>query len=364
MNYIFEEGKFTNIARVIFLCGSAFSIGDSSDKRTVLKAFLESDNSINKAVILEQNFSLTPVKGKLAYDKIFLKNLLDIELLVALLADYVFIIHESLSTATEVGAFATNQEIIKKMCLIVPDKYNVQENMISRFMKLAFQNRGLYIPSITFYPTLKVNVVSKEISNYHTYFRKNTIQSTLGKRIKEILENQSSKGTYICYKKALYTFSDDYKTVSYRINQAKKVIMLGVPIRIFKLQLMSLFCISELTKPMTSNTELYKITKLVSYIQDCYQKISINTICEKEGLTTDEYSIKVQVLDSGKNLVSIRKSISLQLYLLQAIGFIKLPYNRNPIKIKMSFKDTFKPLSRLNSKLLESELSKGGLFNE
>ena len=58
----------------------------------------------------------------------------------AFLVDYIFIIHETFSTSAELGLFASNINLVKKICLISPNYYSVFDNYISTFIKDAFLN--------------------------------------------------------------------------------------------------------------------------------------------------------------------------------------------------------------------------------
>ena len=104
--YIFKNKEEKNeLYKFIFLCGSKYVKSDVSDKRNVLKKHLENINSSYRIIILEENFSFSKSKIYLDYGDIYMRNLYDVEFLVSLLSDVIFIFHESISTGAEAGLF-------------------------------------------------------------------------------------------------------------------------------------------------------------------------------------------------------------------------------------------------------------------
>lgn len=73
----------------------------------------------------------------------FLKNLNDIETLSAAFANGIIIIHDSISTGAELAAFASNEMLKDKMCVLEPDSTGIEERKISAFLELAFLVRIL-----------------------------------------------------------------------------------------------------------------------------------------------------------------------------------------------------------------------------
>lgn len=221
--YIFSQKIIEKKYTLFFLCGTVFDEENASDKRIVLKKYIESINDKYKAIILEQNFIFRgeSKKGYLAYDQIFLRNLFDVEMLMSLLADKIFIIHESISTAAELGMFASNPNIANKICLLVPDKINVEERKISKFIRMAFMNRSPRIRTIVFYPTVIKNKISPTKSDYHTYFNNNKIGENLGAKIKRFIRYNLKSSVNLSIKKARY--NKPYKEyISYIKNEEQK----------------------------------------------------------------------------------------------------------------------------------------------
>ena len=141
MEYMFiNKPEFAEPIRVIFLCGIKFK-DNETDKRIVLKNYLENDPK-NKVLILEKYFDFAfkndSSTGLLSYYDAELFNLHNIESFAALVATNVIVIHESLSTAGELGVFGSNEALRDRIITLVPDQFSVEEEKLSSFLRLAF----------------------------------------------------------------------------------------------------------------------------------------------------------------------------------------------------------------------------------
>lgn len=117
--YRFNDLTINDPLKIIFLCGSKFN-NEHYDKRIVLKRYLEQKQNIYP-LILEENYEffvdkLKKFQEKIPYSEINLDNLFKVESLTASISDGIIIIHETDSTAAEMGIFATNP-IIRKKCV-------------------------------------------------------------------------------------------------------------------------------------------------------------------------------------------------------------------------------------------------------
>jgi hypothetical protein len=126
---------------IVFLCGNKYTKTDPREKRILLKAFLKENIAHCRAIILEENFIFGRTNMQyLAYDDAFLDGLAQVEQLASLFASKIIIIHETISTAAELGMFAINPALSKKICVLVPDDISIEERKTSGFIKLAFMN--------------------------------------------------------------------------------------------------------------------------------------------------------------------------------------------------------------------------------
>ena len=134
-----ESHCFTRPLTLAFLCGTKYDSANENDKRKILKKFLQSNISDCRALILEENFWFKKTTEKyLSYDEIFLRDLAQIEQMASLYADKIIVVHESLSTAAEIGVFASDPAVAPRVCVLAPDENAIDENKISGFIYLAF----------------------------------------------------------------------------------------------------------------------------------------------------------------------------------------------------------------------------------
>lgn len=327
---------------IVFLCGSKFVPKSAKDKRVILKEFLISSDIQCQTVILEENFTFAKNKhGYLAYDDIFLSNLSKVECLAALYADKIIVIHETISTAAEIGMFASNPALTSKICILFPDDISIEEKKISSFINLAFFNnndpRKGQPTKIKYYPDVEINRSSINKSDYHTYFHENTIGNHLGDKILKFVNN-SSKLERIEFKKAFYGKTNLNKNfVGYFVSKKDKRIDAFIHTEALKIQLLSMFTVDVFR---TDFRKAKLISEHVTYIEDNYKKILLNSIGNIEGIDSKDFSLSIHLV--GTNECKLRQSIGFFLYMLQAIDFIGLEQlsdendNRRKIRIKES----------------------------
>ena len=339
-----EKIEYVDPVNIIFLCGSRYDPESGKDKRIILKDFLKSNDEYCQPIILEEHFVFAKTKkGYLAYDNIFLKNLVGVEKLAALYADKIIVIHETISTAAEIGMFAGEIALTNKVGIVVPDSISIEEDKMSSFIKLAFFNIGdtssLKPKQIIYYPDVEIYRSSKNKSEYHTFFHKNQIGENLGKQILNFIEKPKAP-IKIRIKKSRYNKSSlDNCILSYGINKTNKKITAYVSAQVLKIQLLSML------KVESFRTEFRKEKRIkdhISYAEEKYKEILYETICHLEGLLFDKYSIEVRISDI--NSFNLRQSIGYFFYMLQATGLIGLEqisdnveYNVRKIKISEQF---------------------------
>lgn len=322
---VFKEAiQYVDPLNIIFLCGSKFKPQSGKDKRIILKEYLARNLINSRMVILEENFVFSSSSKKyLAYDDIFLKNLLEVEKLAALYADKVIIIHETLSTAAEIGMLAGDIELTPKICVLVPDDISIEENKVSSFIRLAFFNEQDQVSckprKIVYYPDVEIYRSSKNKSEYHTFFYQNEIGEKLGNQILDFV-NKPKVERDIKFKKAIYGKNyNDNGTLSYSINEAEKRINISLSAGVLKIQLLAMLSIDVFKSSLRN--EIF-IKDHVTNIEDKYKQILVNTVCYIEGLDSSEYSIQVDIIDTAS--CNLRQAIGYFLYMLQAIELIKL----------------------------------------
>ena len=190
--YIFKNKEEKNeLYKFIFLCGSKYVKSDVSDKRNVLKKHLENINSSYKIIILEENFTFSKSTMYLNYGDIYMRNLYDVEFLVSLLSDVIFIFHESISTGAEAGLFLGEASNREKTCLILPNIEAVEEDKLGNFLKLSFFKGKNPVERIIYYPSVRNNITSVNLRNLHTSFVNDSIGKTLSNNINDFIKGKS-----------------------------------------------------------------------------------------------------------------------------------------------------------------------------
>ena len=317
------------------------------DKRIVLKKFLEK-NIKNKVIILEDNFGFKEDDNTiLLYKDIGLRNLCEIESLTAFLSDCIFIIHESLSTATELGVFASNEELRKRICLLVPDELSVEENKLSGFIKLAFTNRGS-VKTIKFFPETYINRISFNTASYHSKFKNNEIGKFLGgninKFINKVVSNQINnkiiRNNYCKPKR---------ENTAYWINKQSKQCVIFIDGMNMKYQIMAVFSLAEFRREFREQEAL---VDAISLVQNYYESILINTVSSKEGEELENYKIEFKICNLSNDNLKLRTAIAYILYLLHAMKCIEIP-NRD-VKQKLIIGRAFTPIYTELAQLINS----------
>ncbi|MBN1061400.1 hypothetical protein DVV95_06140 [Clostridium botulinum] len=349
--YIFSENEVDKGYNAIFLCGVKYNKGNS-DKRNVLKKYLEDLDEKNKVIILEENFKFgKSTRRYLSYDDIFMKNLKDIETLTAIFSDKVFIIHESISTAAEFGMFATNKLLNGKLCLLTPNEYSVEETKITAFLRLAFFYEENNIRNIVFYPEVEQWKTSQFKSDFRTSFFNNKIGINLSNQITDFLNENKEEKISINFKKAVFgKYSNSKNDISYFDDRKNNKLKIKISTQIIKTHIISFFKLLDFRTEIRTNKNL---TDHITYIERFYKRILLNTISEREGKLFD--NIVVSCKDCN---LEFRRIISYTLYLLQAMKLINLVQSEeNTEERKISITMDFENLIMLYDSLIEDKIN-------
>jgi hypothetical protein len=325
MSYIFN--KITSLPKlnIIFLCGSSFDYKNDNDKRKILKEHILKTEQDTFVVILEENFIFGKSNNSfLGYNEIFMKNLKDIEMLTAFFADKVIIIHESISTAAELAAFASDKVLNKKICLLVPYEVAIEEDKISSFLRLAYLKGSDKVNVITFYPEVFKYIISDNHINIRTNFFNNEIGYNLSKKIKSFINTIDWNVDKIDIKPNVYGKpSSNLNIISY------SDVCIYVSVKVVIYQMISLFNLECFKTEIRTHKS---ISDHVSYIEKLYKEIINNTINEEKGKILNINSI---IIKEDKT-ISLRDTIAYSLYLLQAMKLIKFNKSVEGYKITIT----------------------------
>lgn len=337
MLVIKEKFEYTTPFKIVFLCGSHFSRKDKHDKRIILSNYIETNLQNNYTVILEDNFTFAKTsKNYLSYDEIFLKGLAQVEQLASLYADKIIIVHESISTAAELGMFAINPLLADRILILSPDEGSIESEKISGFIKLAFLKEEApenHVHLVRYYPDVALQRYSPYTGEYYAYFHNDQIGSNLGKSLHTFLHISEPPHSLIFRKSRFSKASNDPHIVDYTISEEMKSILLEIHIEALKIHLLALleqdFVRKELRKEQM-------ISLHVNFLCKTYKNILKNTVSLLTGVDTSDFSISVHLKETSCKL---NQAIGYFIYMLQSAKLIKLisSTKQNPTVRKFQF---------------------------
>lgn len=323
--YKFNELTIDADRGIIFLCGTKYKKNSEYDKRNVLKKYIETNYALKNVLILEEHFVFGKREGYLSYDDIFLKNLNDIEILSAAFANGIIIIHDSISTGAELAAFASNELLKGKMCVLEPDNTGIEERKISAFLELAFFGRESSIRRIVYYP----EVYSFELSEKHiekrTNFVNNSITPILGQRICGFIDDCKLDLNIRFEEMKFRKVNRDLGIVSY--SKKDNELQVYVSGQVILYQIMGLLSINNIRKKLRTKQRLYSH---VDFVCNQYKTVLLNTIQKKLKSEVDKISVYIKEIN-----VDFRDVIAYSLYMLQALELISMSKEKDLYKISM-----------------------------
>jgi uncharacterized protein YdhG (YjbR/CyaY superfamily) len=254
-----------------------------------------------------------------------LKNLNDIETLSAAFANGIIIIHDSISTGAELAAFASNELLKSKMCVLEPDNTCVEERKISAFLELAFFGQESSIRRIVYYP----EVYSFEISEKHiekrTNFANNTITPILGQKICDFIDHCKLDLNIRFEEMKFKKVNNDLGIISY--SKTDRELQVYVSGQVVLYQVMGLLSISHIRKNLRTKKRLYSH---VDFVCDQYKKVLLNTIQKKLKSEVNEILVNIKEIN-----VELRDVIAYSLYMLQALELISMSKEKELYKISL-----------------------------
>lgn len=318
-----QNSKYIDPLNIIFLCGSKYSFSNPNEKRNVLKRHIESSIPGCRALILEEHFQFaSTTKSYLSYDDIFLYSLAQIEELASLFANNIVIIHETVSTAAELGMFAANPELTKKICLLSPDDVSIEEKKVSTFIEKAFlvssSPETMIGKHIVYYPDVHVHRESCNKSEYWTTFHNNSIGQELSKSLLSFLHKEEHESE-ICFRSPPYGSSNSgSNTIDYRVNKDNTVLSIALRAETLKILLLALF----LNNNFQTNLCVEKpIKDHVTDIEQSFYKLIHDSVSDLSNFDISNYEVKISIKNAN---CSVRQAIGYFLYMLQGIGLIKM----------------------------------------
>lgn len=320
--------EIENPLRVFFLCGSSFD-AQNSDKRVVLRDTIESIDEKNyKALILEDHFIFNNRSTrKINYNLMGLKSLKDIEIMTSFLSDKIVILHESISTAAEIGLFSHRQDMLKKMLLLIPDELSSEENFFSGFLRLSYSNPFLSdynIDHITYYPELVNYNQSDNVKKFHSQFYQNTIGEQLLSEMKKLFPSEKLKIPKLKKKQKFYSSQVNYYT------ENKQIFNVFLTPETLKAMFISLFSVGEIRKklrtkmdfdynPNSMKDKVKVVNHNVNILKEYFRILMIRTLSEDVG--TEVQTLNIKIINSEADF---NTSFQYLLYLFDAFKLISI----------------------------------------
>lgn len=322
-NIVDSELSVPNDLNVIFLCGVKFDSKNGSDKRVVLKKYLDKIPE-NRSIILEEYFS-----DARKYSKIGLRNLHDVETLVACFSNAVIIIHESLSTAAEIGMLASDKVTADKMLVLHPTEDSVEEDKISGFVRLAYYIGPEPIlqksRKVEFSPLIQRSYTSNDRFVIHTSFPNDfSIQSRAKTSIDDFLTTSSAVPLInILFKKITYQKpkSKAPNVADYHIS-GKDCHVYVHPLALRFL----LFSVITLDSTKERIEKSNSIHKLIETLDVELKKLLLKSMQSRLGVDTTNILIHLKGPSLSTfhkdNVTDYRKALGLFTYLLEAMEYL------------------------------------------
>ncbi|HDR4727486.1 hypothetical protein J0835_01530 [Bacillus cereus group sp. Sample62] len=330
LSYFKLKETIDNPLRIFFLCGSFFDDFNQEklDKRIVLKKYIESMNSSYKCLILEEHFMFRNFKDKLNYNDINMRSLKSIEVLTSFMSDRVIVFHESISTAAEIGLFSSDKTVSEKLIILAPDTYSTEEDVITGFMKLAYNN-GFFpeynLEIIRYYPGRYFYEVSSDFIKPHTYFVDNALGADLQSRLINTLS--MGKKELVIEKSNIFNMNNN-KISKYRITGKQIEVVLNLEHLVILLT--SLFTVDDirvaLRTPISNSNGgrmekrkrvLFKVISVLK--QKLFEFIHRSVISEEPSLKSEKISIEVLYKD-----INISSAVSYFIYVMYGIKMIDI----------------------------------------
>lgn len=330
--------KVPNELRISFLCGVRYS-KDEIDKRNTLKKYLDSLPN-HRTILLEKYFGLNN------YAEVGLYNLYDVETMVGCFSDSVIVIHESLSTAAEIGMLTSDKTIADKTLVLYPDQNSTEEEKISGFIYYAYYFGAKPIlgndKKLGFDPLITRSYTSNEKFTIHTSFPGEIADS---KRTKHGIDSflgsiESSSVSKLLFNKLDYEkpTTNKISTVDYWIEN--NLLQMRIHPMGLRCLLFSVISIDEVKDRVESCAKLLDV---VEALEDELNRILLRSTMEHlgESVTKISLGLKGIVLSTFHQSTSsdVRKATGLFVILLEAMGYLHNEKNE-VFKLTNRFKAT------------------------
>lgn len=313
-----NQEEFKPSFYIAFLCGVKYESDSIEDKRNVLYDYLKQNRKI-KPVILEKSFSIDSFNHTktLDYKDIGLNNLRDIEVLTSLYSHFIFVIHESMATASEIGMFSYDNHTAKKICIIYPDELSINKNVLGDFFTYAFFSdiKPIINGKFSFYP--KTRTITHAYNNVeaYTYFINNRISEELENKINTFIENGSRR----TYNLKLYNKYKRFYSYFLLKNENNSKLDITLTAEFFFYHVLALLNTNEV-KEIFENKDT-DFLECVTKIGDIFLKALETTIIYNNGNIKGKTTCHI-------NKYPFRQALFYLFYVFHAIGIVVIKENK------------------------------------
>ncbi len=348
--------------QIVFLCGVKFRGGKKGqDKRLALQDIIRLRPNTS-TVILEEHFSNLDM-----YSNIGLRNIHDVENLVSCFSNATIVIHESLSTAAEIGMLASNKLSADRTAILFPDSGIVKNEKVAGFIDLAYYHTNPVLSEggrIPFVPRLREVYESNHSQTFHTFLPEGFGNSYPYEKVQKFLNTPTIKST------TEFTFRPlGYKNVTSATDIIDYEYIEGV-LNVFmspealKATLIALLSRDEVREAVDQSTKYIDlISVLHSHLRDTLQEtIKDHLVAEPKVTNIELKCIQLTVAQPGESITDIRKAIGMFVYLLKAIGFLYIESDEQ-FKVRRNFASTRESFAGSTVAVKISAFAKAGANN-
>ena len=325
--------------QIVFLCGVKFSRGKKGqDKRLALQDIIRLRPNTS-TVILEEHFSNLDM-----YSDIGLRNIHDVENLVSCFSNATIVIHESLSTAAEIGMLASNKLSADRTAVLFPDSGLVKNEKVAGFIDLAYYHTNPVLSKegrIPFVPRLREVYESNYSQAFHTFFPEGFDNSYPYEKVQKFLDTPVTKSTTEFTFRAL-----GYKTVTNATNvidyeHIEGVLNFFVSPEALKATLIALLSRDEVREKVDQSTKYIDVISVLhDHLRDALQETVKDHLSAEPKVTNVELKcIQLTEAQPGESITDIRKAVGMFVYLLKAIGFLFIEDNEK-FRVRRNFAST------------------------
>ena len=343
--------------QIVFLCGVKFKRSKGMDKRLALQEIIRMRPNTS-TVILEEHFTDLDM-----YSDIGLRNIHDVENLVGCFSNATIVIHESLSTAAEIGMLASNIRSADRTIVLYPDSGIQKNEKVTGFIDLAYYHTNPVLSKagrIPFAPFLRETYETNYSQSLHTFLPDEFATSYPYSKIQDFLNDSKIKSSTI------FTFQQlDYRHGISRLDDLidydykNKRLTVFISPEALKATVISLLSVDQVRKEVRDCTKYIDlISVLYNHLQNALEETIKEYLPSTPEVTTIELkNIELTKSQNAESITDTRKALGMFIYLLKAIGFLYIEDDEK-FKVTRGFASTRESYSNSTIKIKKSSFAK------